>query len=266
MVGRARAKTMPVKASGKNQHAEDQVPSSLEPRGSSDAGSAALTQKPRSLAMKKAMSGVKATSSAITTVGHMRRNDVVRTTYGLSDADMSALEAKEASFRARVSTEQASGAGDGCCGGWRRLPVINPDSTMRTRWDIAQATALLYVALMVPVRTGFFADPPVLSAGWWLELGVDVYFIADIVVNLRTAYRSHDNELVVSLSKIARHYAHGWLIIDVIACIPITYILYADNLAPACQPARSNNNTPLFCESAGTLTVIFLYSNQMDYL
>ena len=51
--------------------------------------------------MKKAMSGVKATSSAITTVGHMRRNDVVRTTYGLSDADMSALEAKEASFRAR---------------------------------------------------------------------------------------------------------------------------------------------------------------------
>ena len=53
--------------------------------------------------------------------------------------------------------------------------------------------ALGYVALIVPIRTGFpTGDLAVNSFAWWLELVVDLYFIADIVVNFRTARHRTD--------------------------------------------------------------------------
>jgi hypothetical protein len=165
-------------------------------------------QQQRKRLMTAGVKHVRASSSAITTVSHLRRSEGMRTTYGLSDADRQALEAKDASFRARAHTLSLSNdaTSDSCCRCWRMLPVIYPESKLRLRWDAIQAVALLYVALMVPIRTGFFADPTVLSAGWWIELAVDIYFIADIVINFRTGYHSHDSEMVLSLSQIAKHY------------------------------------------------------------
>jgi hypothetical protein len=42
---------------------------------------------------------------------------------------------------------------------------------------------LLYVAIMVPLRTGFDADGKMaapLTTFWWLELFVDIYFVGAI--------------------------------------------------------------------------------------
>lgn len=63
----------------------------------------------------------------------------------------------------------------GCCGGAN----IAGDGVFRRRWDTIQVLLLLYVAVMVPLRTGFddkgvMVEP--LSAVWWFEALVDIYF------------------------------------------------------------------------------------------
>ena len=67
------------------------------------------------------------------------------------------------------------------------------ENNFRKKWDMIQVFALGYVALIVPIRTGFpTGDLAVNSFAWWLELVVDLYFIADIVVNFRTARHRTD--------------------------------------------------------------------------
>ena len=53
-----------------------------------------------------------------------------------------------------------------------------------------------------------------------IELIVDVMFIIDLLVNLRTTYVKHNEELVTRASQIAKHYLKGWFLIDVTAAIP----------------------------------------------
>ena len=63
-----------------------------------------------------------------------------------------------------------------CC---RRWKPIEGDSRMRRAWDVTQVLLLLYVAIAVPLRIGFGDGEMMvlpLTALWWFELIVDVYF------------------------------------------------------------------------------------------
>jgi hypothetical protein len=95
--------------------------------------------------------------------------------------------------------------------------MIHPEHTFRKRWDVAQVFALVYVAILVPVRTGFSLDLELFSAGWVIELVVDVYFIIDIFLNFRTGFLS-DHELEMQPGRVACHYMKGWFTIDVVSC------------------------------------------------
>ena len=48
--------------------------------------------------------------------------------------------------------------------------AVNPNSRFRKLWDISQILALFYVALLVPVRTGFGIELCPGTGGWWIEL------------------------------------------------------------------------------------------------
>ncbi len=72
---------------------------------------------------------------------------------------------------------------DGLAEAKQQAWVLHPDHVYRKRWDMVQVVALLYVAILVPARTGFAIDLEPGSWTWWLELCVDVYFIGDIFVN-----------------------------------------------------------------------------------
>ena len=205
----------------------------LEPRDSPSDGTGEAAREAKSgprgvSALKKSTAKIKASASAIATSGHLRRRSVIRSTYGLSDADTAALEEKNAAMLARIEAINRAAAAKGrCCSCWLHdLPVLDPDSRSRLRWDMAQVVALLYVALTVPIRTGFNQDLRPLDTGWWVELVVDCYFILDIVVNFRTGFHSHDGELVLDPGRIAKHYIHRWLAIDALSCAPISYITY----------------------------------------
>ena len=102
-------------------------------------------------------------------------------------------------------------------------PILHPEHRFRKTWDFAQIFALIYVAVFVPVRTGFDIVLEPGSMQWVVELIVDVYFVADIFVNFRTGFMD-DGILEMRTQMIRKKYCQGWLIVDLVSCLPISYI------------------------------------------
>ncbi|CAF2836775.1 unnamed protein product [Rotaria sp. Silwood2] len=112
----------------------------------------------------------------------------------------------------------------------RRIPrtIILHYSPFKASWDWLILLLVIYTAIVTPYTAAFLMheDGPnkqrsrssrALNV---IELIVDVMFIIDLLVNLRTTYVKHNEELVTRASKIAKHYLKGWFLIDVTAAIP----------------------------------------------
>ena len=100
--------------------------------------------------------------------------------------------------------------------------ILNPHGSFRLYWDLTQILALLYVAIVVPFVLCFdpVTDPDsprqaaphesswdhIFSPVWWLAFSVDVYFVCDIFVNLRTAQELPNGMLLMEASDIKREY------------------------------------------------------------
>ena len=85
-----------------------------------------------------------------------------------------------------------------------------------------QVVALLYVTLLVPVRVAFSVDIPLGSGAWWIDLVVDVYFIADLCLNFRTAVWLPNGQLQVDLKEIRRLYLRGKMISSLVTWSHLT--------------------------------------------
>ena len=112
----------------------------------------------------------------------------------------------------------------------RRVPrtIILHYSPFKAAWDWLILLLVIYTAIVTPYTAAFLMheDGPnrqrsrpsrALNV---IELIVDVMFIIDLLVNLRTTYVKHNEELVTCASQIAKHYLKGWFLIDVTAAIP----------------------------------------------
>eukprot|EP01043_Picozoa_sp_COSAG02_P047044 COSAG02_NODE_4469_length_5331_cov_1.979931_3_plen_427_part_00 len=113
----------------------------------------------------------------------------------------------------------------------RRKCFFMPQRTFRAIWDAAQLVILMYVALVYPVRAAMEYDPELGSWMMALDVVIDLWFLLDIVVNFRTAYKNEvDETIVVDLKKIAHRYVcgfrsgGGWFFVDLISSLPIQYI------------------------------------------
>ena len=104
--------------------------------------------------------------------------------------------------------------------------IRDPDSSFSSVWDLMQVVMLLYVAMLVPLRTGFDVEIPLWSAGFFIDLVVDVYFIMDVVFNFRLSYYNRDGTREDRPSKIAANYLRGWFAVDFFSCLPLAYITY----------------------------------------
>ena len=65
----------------------------------------------------------------------------------------------------------------GCC---VCCPIIDEVHPFRRKWDMVQVAALFYVAILVPIRTGFAIELKVLTIEWMIELCVDVSSLPQI--------------------------------------------------------------------------------------
>lgn len=107
----------------------------------------------------------------------------------------------------------------------KRWYSIDPNAGFRGKWDLSQAAILLYVAMVVPFRVGY-RQPA--EGGWYVvDLLIDIYFYVDVVLNFHTGYVDPDDEerVIYEPWAIAREYARTWLSIDIVACLPIDFVI-----------------------------------------
>jgi Ca2+-binding EF-hand superfamily protein len=107
--------------------------------------------------------------------------------------------------------------------------LLSPFSRFRQDWDVAQSLLLVYVGIAVPYRIGFSDHVRLWSFFFWLDLLVDLYFITDIFVNLRTAVLAKNGAIIYKSREIFKVYLKGWLLIDVTSCLPFGYMQYASS-------------------------------------
>ena len=101
---------------------------------------------------------------------------------------------------------------------------VGPEHYYRQVWDLVQVFLLIYVAVTIPYREGYMQPVKTWSATFWFEAVVDVYFIFDIAFNFRTAIFDKEGVLELDTAVISRQYVKGWFGLDVLACLPVTYI------------------------------------------
>ena len=87
---------------------------------------------------------------------------------------------------------------------------------------MVQMVLIIYISFSLPIRIGFSLT----SEGFWyaLDILMDLYFVADIFVNFRTAIVDEDFELETNKHELAMRYLKGWFFIDLIAVVPLDHV------------------------------------------
>ncbi|XP_061568607.1 potassium voltage-gated channel subfamily H member 6a isoform X2 [Cololabis saira] len=107
-------------------------------------------------------------------------------------------------------------------------------SPFKAVWDWIILLLVIYTAIFTPYSAAFLLNEAEeeqrRSCGYTcnplnvVELVVDVMFIVDILINFRTTYVNHNDEVVSHPGRIAQHYFKGWFLIDIVAAIPLDFI------------------------------------------
>ncbi|XP_027140538.1 potassium voltage-gated channel subfamily H member 6 [Larimichthys crocea] len=109
-------------------------------------------------------------------------------------------------------------------------------SPFKAFWDWIILILVLYTAVFTPYSAAFLLDEHrdlrKRSCGYTCnplnvaDLMVDVLFIVDIIINLRTTYVDQNDEVITQPSRIAKHYIKGWFPIDLFAAIPFDLLIF----------------------------------------
>ncbi|XP_037803688.1 potassium voltage-gated channel subfamily H member 6-like isoform X2 [Penaeus monodon] len=127
-------------------------------------------------------------------------------------------------------------------------------SPFKAVWDWIILLLVIYTAIFTPYVAAFLLneqeerrknhqnqyDNPIVI----IDLIVDIMFMVDIVINFRTTYVNHNDEVVSHPGKIALHYLRGWFLIDVVAAIPFDLLLVNPDAASE-QEADDEKTTTL---------------------
>ncbi|XP_035261137.1 potassium voltage-gated channel subfamily H member 6-like isoform X2 [Anguilla anguilla] len=109
-------------------------------------------------------------------------------------------------------------------------------SPFKAVWDWIILLLVLYTAVFTPYSAAFLLneqeDERRRTCGYTcnplnvVDLIVDIMFIVDILINFRTTYVNHNDEVVSHPGRIAVHYFKGWFLIDIVAAIPFDLLIF----------------------------------------
>ncbi|KAG7459768.1 hypothetical protein MATL_G00214240 [Megalops atlanticus] len=109
-------------------------------------------------------------------------------------------------------------------------------SPFKAVWDWIILLLVIYTAVFTPYSAAFLLneqeDQRRRTCGYTcnplnvVDLVVDVMFIVDILINFRTTYVNHNDEVVSHPGRIAQHYFKGWFLIDIVAAIPFDLLIF----------------------------------------
>lgn len=100
---------------------------------------------------------------------------------------------------------------------------LHPESPFRLGWDFCSMLLILLLTILIPLEVCFFFDGELPLFLVIFQNLIDVFFILDIILNFFTAYHEGhgiSGRLVTHFRGIAKHYAKGWLWIDIGASLP----------------------------------------------
>lgn len=120
---------------------------------------------------------------------------------------------------------------------------VHPNRTFRTCWDIGIVCLLLYIAVLIPIRIGFFVEVKPGEAGFAVDVVTDVFFAADIVMNFRTGLISQTGVLISDGATLAYHYLKGWFVVDLLSCLPVSYFILLTESEGSGGSASSSTKT-----------------------
>jgi hypothetical protein len=108
--------------------------------------------------------------------------------------------------------------------------IMLPQNQFRLAWDFFMALLLCAMAFYIPYRVCFYwnddEEEDETSPIFLFEMLVDAMFALDIILNFFTAYTDHSTALVITSHKrIAKRYLKTYFFVDVIATLPLGYIL-----------------------------------------
>lgn len=106
--------------------------------------------------------------------------------------------------------------------------LINPDGLFRQFWNNMNLLMIFYVATVTPYKISYLGNLQykVLDI---IEYGVDVFFVADIIVTFFTPILIKF-QLITNHFKIAYHYLKFWFWLDFFSVIPISSFLEGSDL------------------------------------
>ncbi|XP_029102425.1 potassium voltage-gated channel subfamily H member 6-like isoform X2 [Scleropages formosus] len=117
----------------------------------------------------------------------------------------------------------------------RRWTILHY-SPFKASWDWVILLLVIYTAVFTPYSAAFLLNEQEHSrrrtCGYIcdplnvVDLVVDVMFIVDILINFRTTYVNHNDEVVSHPGHIAVHYFKGWFLIDIVAAIPFDLLIF----------------------------------------
>ncbi|XP_074553406.1 potassium voltage-gated channel subfamily H member 6a isoform X1 [Halichoeres trimaculatus] len=105
-------------------------------------------------------------------------------------------------------------------------------SPFKAVWDWIILLLVIYTAIFTPYSAAFLLNEVEEPCGYTcnplnvVDLVVDVMFIVDILINFRTTYVNHNDEVVSHPGRIAQHYFKGWFLIDIVAAIPFDLLIF----------------------------------------
>ncbi|XP_073329823.1 voltage-gated inwardly rectifying potassium channel KCNH7-like [Pagrus major] len=109
-------------------------------------------------------------------------------------------------------------------------------SPFKAVWDWLILLLVIYTAILTPYSAAFLLNDQEeqkrRECGYScsplnvVDLMVDIMFIIDILINFRTTYVNHNEEVVSDPAKIAIHYFKGWFLIDMVAAIPFDLLIF----------------------------------------
>jgi len=115
--------------------------------------------------------------------------------------------------------------------GWQLLAtykVIDPAWKYKIRWDIIMIMVLLFTALVTPFEVAFLE--PAYNMLFYLNRGVDLFFLSDMVINFFLVYSDNNmSKVVYEPGKIAKHYLNTWFPLDLISTLPFDLLVLGGN-------------------------------------
>jgi hypothetical protein len=119
--------------------------------------------------------------------------------------------------------------------------LVHPEASFVKVWSVVLAVILLYTAAVMPIRVAFY-DVIFFDVWTIVDLTMDSLFAFDVLVNCIVTYEKRDGTLEKNPKVVFCSYARSWMLFDVVACLPFSFIEFGGSTDESKTSGADNYN------------------------